>query len=399
MTPATFLIELGAVILSLAVLARLATRVGFSPIPLYLAAGLAFGQGGLLPLVTAEEFIRTGAELGVILLLFMLGLEYSIDELTRSLRTSAPAGIADLVLNFTPGLLAGVLLGWGVVGGVVLGGITYMSSSGVIAKLLDDLGWTANLETPVILAILVIEDLLMAVYLPVLAALTRGGDLGGGLASLMIAAGAVSVILVLSKRFGSTFSRLVFNRSDEVLLLSIFGITLAVAGIAERIHVSAAVGAFLVGIALSGPAADRARMLLAPLRDLFAAAFFVFFGLRVDPAAIPPVLATAAALAVVTSLTKVSSGWWSARRIGVGRRGRWRAGAALIARGEFSIAIAALGVAGGVDGRLGPVAAAYVLILAVAGPIVARVIDPVMARRTRPSRPVAATAKPAGTEG
>ena len=150
------------------------------------------------------------------------------------------------------------------------------------------------------------------------------------------------------------------------------------AGIAELLGVSAAVGAFLIGIALSGRVAEDARNVLAPLRDLFAAVFFVFFGLTTDPGAIPPVLPVAAALAVVTAGTKMATGWWAARRAGVGRPARVRAATVIVPRGEFSIVIA--GLAASVQPRLGPLAAAYVLIMAVAGPVVARLAEPVAAR-------------------
>src|SRR5439155_15495653 len=174
--------------------------------------------------------------------------------------------------------------------------------------------------------------------------------------------------LLVAIRFGGVINRLVFSPDDEVLLLRVFGLALLVAGLAEQLQVSAAVGAFLIGIALSGRVAEGARELLSPLRDLFAAVFFVFFGLRTDPAAIPPVLAIAALLALVTTITKVATGWWAAQRAGVGRLGRVRAGTVIVARGEFNIVIA--GLAAGVEPALGPLAAAYVLVMAVAGPII-----------------------------
>ena len=158
-------------------------------------------------------------------------------------------------------------------------------------------------------------------------------------------------------------------------------------GVAERLQVSAAVGAFLVGVALTGSVAEQLRVLLGPLRDLFAAIFFVFFGLQIDPTSIPPVAGLAAVLGLVSSATKVATGWWAAARAGVGVPGRMRAGTALIARGEFSILLAGLGVTAGAEPRLGPLAAAYVLLTAVAGPILARWSDPlvtaVQARRAR----------------
>jgi monovalent cation:H+ antiporter-2, CPA2 family len=197
----------------------------------------------------------------------------------------------------------------------------------------------------------------------------------------------VAVVLLVALRFGGVLSRLVFSPSDEVLLLVILGLTLMVAGLAERLQVSAAVGAFLVGLAISGPVAHGARALLTPLRDLFAAVFFVFFGLQTDPRSIPPVLGAAVVLAVVTAATKVGTGWWAARRAGIGIAGRLRAGGALVARGEFSVVIAGLAVTAGVESRLGPLATTYVLLLAMVGPVIARAADPVgaalLARRRR----------------
>ncbi len=393
---ATLLLELGGVLLALGILGRLAGRLGVSPIPLYLLAGLAFGDGGLLPLVTAKQFIEIGAEIGVILLLLLLGLEYSADELLANLRGSAPAGLVDFVLNFTPGLLGGLLVGWSVLAAVILGGVTYISSSGIVAKVLGDLGRLGNRETPIVLSILVLEDLAMAAYLPVVSGLLVGGSLVAAGVPVAVALATVSAVLVLSLRYGRLLSRLVFSPNDEVLLLLVLGLTLVVAGLAQRLQVSAAVGAFLVGIALSGPAAHGAQTLLTPLRDLFAAVFFVFFGLQTDPATIPPVLAAAATLALITAATKIATGWWAARRAGIAPPGRLRAGTALVAHGEFSIVIAGLAVSAGLEPRLGPLAAAYVLMLAVAGPILARAADPLTTVIRRRSRHRAAASAAAG---
>ena len=369
------LLELGAVVLGLGVLARLAGRFSISPIPFYLIAGLAFGDGGIAPIVTSEEFIEIGAELGVIFLLLLLGLEYSARELITSMRSIAPAGTLDLVLNFAPGLLAGLLLGWGLDIALFLGGVTYISSSGVVAKLINDLEWSANRETPVILSVLVFEDLVMAAMLPILAAVALGSGTGQAALSIVLALTVIGVALTFAYRHGDRIGRLVFHESDEVTLLSVFGLALVVAGLAEAVNVSAAVGAFLVGIALSGEAASKAHSLLTPLRDLFAAVFFVFFGLSTDPREIPGVLVVAVLLGIVTTGTKVISGWVAAKRSGIARAGRLRAGFALVARGEFSIIIA--GLAGGLSGsnELAALAAAYVLLMAVAGPIAAKFAD------------------------
>jgi CPA2 family monovalent cation:H+ antiporter-2 len=374
------LIELGAIILALGLLGRLAGRVGFSPIPLYLLAGLAFGHGGMIPLQASEEFIATGAEIGVILLLLLLGLEYSASELVTNLKTQYPSGAVDFVLNATPGAVAALVLGWGPVAAVALAGVTWVSSSGVIAKVLGDLGRLGNRETPVVLGVLVIEDLAMALYLPILTALLAGVGLAGGTVTLLISLGTVGAVLYVALRHGRLVSRAVSSDNAEMLLLVVLGLTLLVAGIAQELQVSA-VGAFLVGIAVSGEVAEGASSLLTPLRDLFAAVFFVFFGLSTDPADMPPVLVPALLLAAVTALTKVATGWYAARRAGIRGAGRWRAGGTLVARGEFSIVIAGLAV--GIEPRLGPLATAYVLILVVVGPLTARYTEPVARRLSR----------------
>ncbi|MEV5841382.1 cation:proton antiporter [Streptomyces sp. NPDC051985] len=380
-----FLIEFGAIILGLGLLGRLAGRFQFSPIPLYLLAGLAFGKGGLYPLGTSEEFVAIGAEIGVVLLLLMLGLEYTASDLVSNLKTQYPAGLVDAALNAVPGAVMALLLGWGPVAAVVLAGVTWISSSGVIAKVLGDLGRLGNRETPVILSILVLEDLSMAVYLPILTALLAGAGLAAGSLTLAIALGVAGLVLVVAVRYGRHISRFVSSDDSEKLLLVVLGLTLLVAGIAQKLQVSAAVGAFLVGIALSGEVAEGAHHLLSPLRDLFAAVFFVFFGLHTDPASIPPVLAPALALAVVTALTKIATGYWAAKRAGISAKGRWRAGGTLVARGEFSIVIAGLAVTAGIEPDLGPLATAYVLILVILGPLTARYTEPLARRLTRRS--------------
>jgi CPA2 family monovalent cation:H+ antiporter-2 len=374
------LIELGAVIVGLAILARLASRLAIPAIPLYLLAGLAFGEGGVLPLVTTAEFIEVGAEIGLILLLLSLGLEYSAGELVSTLKAQRASGFLDAALNFSPGFLAGLVLGWGVLAATVLGGVTYVSSSGVVAKLLHELERVGNRETPVVLSILVIEDLAMAVYLPLLAGLLIGGVTLAGIATATAAVAGVVAFLAIVRRLEVGVSRLLFSRSDEALLLTILGLGVLVAGIAEMIQVSAAVGALLVGIALSGPAAQGARALLAPMRDFLAAIFFAFFGLSVDPRLIPDALGPALVLGGLTAATKFATGWWSARRAGIGPRGRARAGATLIARGEFSIVIAGLATASGLDTDVGALSITYVLLLAVVGPVAARVSEPIADR-------------------
>jgi len=366
------LVEVGALLLGLGLLSRFADRIGVSPIPFYLVAGLAFGDGGILPLSGGTEFFEIGAEIGVILLLLMLGLEYTASELVTSLKKSRTAGLVDALFNALPGALFALVLGWGAVAAVALAGITWISSSGVIAKVLRDLKRLGNRETPTILSILVLEDLAMAFYLPVLSALVLGAGIAAGATALVVAVLVVLVILYVALRHGRLISAIFAPNHPESLLLGVLGLTMLVAGIAQQVNVSAAVGAFLVGIALSGRVADNAQPLLSPLRDLFAAVFFVFFGLATNPADIIEVLLPAAILAVITMATKTFTGYRAAASAGLGIPARWRTGLTLTPRGEFSIVIAGLAVGAGVEPRLAPLATAYVLITVICGPLLAR---------------------------
>lgn len=386
-------IEVGALVLGLGFLARVAGRLGVTAVPLYLIAGLAFGDGGLLRIDVSEDFVALAAEIGVLLLLFSLGLEYSDVELREGLRTGVPPGLVDMVLNAGAGFAVGLALGWSVIGAVLLGGVTWISSSGVISKVLADLGRLGFRETPAVLNLLVIEDLAMAIYLPVVAAVIVGGTLAETITSVVIALAVVALILGAALRYGAALSRRLVGGSDEALLLAVFGLMLLVAGVAQQFEVSGAIGAFLVGLALSGRAEERTMELISPLRDLFAATFFVFFSFQIDPADLVEFLGWALLLAGISAVTKVVTGWYAARRLGVGERGRLRAGTVLIARGEFSIVIAALGTDLADGPQLGALAAGYVLITAIVGPLATRFSDRLFAvgrRAPTPRQPAAA---------
>ncbi|MBF6089972.1 cation:proton antiporter [Nocardia cyriacigeorgica] len=382
------LIQLGAVFFGLGVLGRIAAKIGMSPIPLYLLGGLVFGDGGIVELHEVDEFIHLASEIGVVLLLLLLGLEYSAAELVTGMRRSWPAGLLDIALNATPGVIVALLLDLGATGAIAMAGVTYISSSGIVAKVLNDLGRLGNRETPVVLSILVFEDLAMAGYLPVLTAVLAGVGFVAGLQTLGIALIAITVVLVVALRYGKYVSAVVASDDREIFLLKLLGAALLVAGIASAVQVSAAVGAFLLGIAISDSTAHNATKILEPLRDLFAAMFFVLFGLSTDPASIPPVLGWAVLLAVITTATKIATGWWAAARSGATGLGRARAGAALVAHGEFSIVIAGLAVAAGaVPDGFAALATTYVLLMAVIGPVAARVVEPVVGLVTGRPKP------------
>lgn len=368
----TLLLELGVILAVLTVLGAAARRFALSPIPLYLVAGLALGEGGIIPVPAAGAFVVSSASIGVVLLLLTLGLDFSIGEFASSLRRHLPSAWVDLILNAVPGAVAGWLLGLGPVGILAMAGITYISSSGVIARLLNDLRRLGNRETPAVLSVLVLEDFAMAAYLPLLAVLAAGGSWLGALLGMGIAVAALVAAFTASYRWGHHVGRLVAHPDSEQLLLRVLALTLIVAALAEFVHASAAVGAFLVGLTLTGDTADRARKVLSPLRDLFAAIFFLAIGFSVDPKELVPMLPAALALAAVTAATKVATGIYAARREGVARRGQLRAGTALIARGEFSLVI--IGLVGETIEAVASVATSYVLILAIVGPMLTRFV-------------------------
>ena len=369
------LTELGIVLLALAIAGRLAHRFNLPGTPFYLAVGLALGDGGVVDIDEAMPFIEIGSSLGVIFLLFLIGLEYTPQELRGSLRSNARLGAVDLVLNAAPGVLVALLMGWGWLGATVLGGISYISSSGIIAKLLNDFGRLGNRETPMVLSVLVLEDIVMALFLPIVAVALSGGSMLAGVISGLISLTVVGFVLFFSSIAERPVNRVVATESPEVMIITLVSLATLVAGFAEQAHISYAVGAFLLGILLSGRVAEQARELLGSLRDVFAAIFFVSFGLSVDPTSLGDTALAAVVLATASVATKFATGWWGAKRAGYSTRAARRAGVILLPRGEFSVVLAGIGVAGGISSDLRPLTVTYVLVLAIGGSLVARFVD------------------------
>ena len=373
----TIFLEFGLLILGLGIIARLARRWEISAVPFYLLAGLLFGEGGLSVVDSSDALVPTLAELGVILLLLLLGLEYSGDELVQTAQRQSRSGVIDLIANSVPGALVGFAFGWGVPGALALAGVTYISSSGIVAQVIRDLRWR-NPETKPVVSVLVLEDLVMAPYLPILTVVLTGTGLVTGLISVSVALIVVAVVIVITLKGDTSFKRL-FNASEPVgLLLIVFGAAVAAAGLAGLVQFSPAVAAFLVGLLLTGELAEVARRRLDPLRELLAAIFFVYFGLSTDISNLPAVLLPAAGLALLTIGTKFVTGWFAAATVEGGTISRLRAGALLSARGEFSVIIAGLvAVSGILPPTFQAFVAAYVLITAFAAPFLARWAEPI----------------------
>ncbi len=333
--------ELGSVLVGLGIAAFIASRIKFSVVPIFLLAGLFFGNGGIVSLELSDEFLDLGAQWGAILLLLLLGLEYSAQELFESVKKRKSLGVVDLVVNFIPGAVIALILGWGLLGALTLGGISYVSSSGIASQFIKDSRLESQESTRRAVGVLVIEDLFLAPYLPVLSALLASLGFITGLISISIALIVTGIALLIGARgFHIPHAPLVMGDS-ATLLLTVFGSALIASGVATYFGFSGAVAAFLVGLLLTGDVAIVARVRLAPLRDLFSAIFFLFFGLSVDPADIPSVLVPAIALAVIGIATKWITAWWAVRDLN-DPESVWRAAALLIPRGEFSMVIAGL---------------------------------------------------------
>lgn len=333
--------EIGSVLIALGIGAFIASKIRFSAVPIFLSAGLFFGNGGIVELNLSDEFLNLGAQIGAILLLLMLGLEYTAKELVTTVKERRSLGFVDAIINSIPGAIIALILGWGLVGALVLAGITYVSSSGIAAQLIKDAALGSLPSTKRAISVLVIEDLFLAVYLPIISAIIASVALVTGLISISLALLIAGGALLLAARGVHIPHAPNIMGDSATLLLTVFGAALLASGLATYIGFSGAVAAFLVGLILTGDVAIVARVRLAPLRDLFAAIFFVFFGLQTNPADIPPVLFPAFLLALLGAATKWITAWWAMRGLGDSKE-TMSVAAILIPRGEFSIVIAGL---------------------------------------------------------
>ncbi len=368
------LVALGAALLVAGVLARAGRRIGLPTIPLFMAAGILTG-----PHTPGPVFVRDPADLGLlatlglIMLLFHLGLEFSLDDLLAGGRRLLAAGGIYLAINMGSGLALGSALGWGARETLVIAGIVGISSSAIVTKLLVELRRLANPETGMLLGIVVVEDVFLAVYLSLLQPVL--GDTQGAAEAVASVAKALAFLLVMgaAARWGRrTVGRLLGTSDDELLTVCFVGAAILIAGVAANLGVSEAIGAFLAGQLLAGTSvADRIERLVLPLRDLLAATFFFAFGLTVDPSTLTSVVGAVLAAVAVTVVGCVVAGVIAARVQQLGPAAAANIGLTILARGEFSLILASLAVVAGLDGRLGPFAAGYVLVLAIAGPLAA----------------------------
>lgn len=368
------LVAVGGAFLAAGLLARAGRRVGLPTIPFFMAAGVIFGPNTPgLALVEDPHDLELLAALGLILLLFHLGLEFSLNDLVAGGRRLLGIGSIYLLLNVGGGFLLGLAFGWGTSEALVIAGAVGISSSAIVTKLLVELRRLANPESRLILGVIVVEDIFLAFYLALLQPVL--GDAQGA-ADAALQFGAAFVFLVslgAVARWGAGMvGRLVDSPDDELLTVCFVGVAVLVAGVAEELGVSDAIGAFMAGLILAeSPVAHRIERLVLPLRDAFAAAFFFAFGLTIDPGdawEVAGPVAVAVALSVVLNL---AAGVIAARLQGYGRAAAANIGLTILGRGEFSLILATLAASAGLDARIGPFVALYVLVLAMLGPLLA----------------------------
>ncbi|MFH9729131.1 cation:proton antiporter [Streptomyces sp. NPDC017260] len=368
------LLAMGGAFLAAAFLARLGGRIGLPTIPLFMLAGILLGPHtpGFVLVKDAHDFEMLSA-LGLVLLLFYLGLEFHLDDLKAGGKRLLTAGGVYLLLNVGAGLAFGFVLGWGLREALVLAGVLGISSSAIVTKILIDLGRIGRPETRLILGVIVVEDIFLALYLAALQPIISGAHGAWDIALQAGKAFGFLLVLAAAARYGTRLvGRLIATRDNELLVISFLGAAVLVAGVSEVLGVADAIGAFMVGLILAGtPSGPRIRELVHPLRDAFAAIFFFAFGLAIDPGDIASVAGPVAAAAALTVVMNVIAGLCVAWVYRYGSEQAAEIATTLVARGEFALILAAMAAGAGLDGRLAPFIAGYVLVLAVLGPIVA----------------------------
>ena len=377
MTP---ILELGVIAVGLYAAHWISQKIGLSSIVGYIVLGLLLGPYGAFTLYETTEITSMLAELGIILLLFYMGLEFSLPRFLEGGRTMTLAGSVDLV-NFAAGFGLGLLFGFGWLAALFLGGIVYISSSGVIAKLLAERDLIAYPEAERTLGVLVFEDLAMVVILGGLGLITAGGGLAdfAGVAVFL-------VLYFLLLRLGRPVLERLFNREGESLVLLALALVVLFSIGAKSLGFPEAVAAFLLGMLIAdSPFKNRLEETLHPWYDVAAAAFFLDFGLHVNVISALSQLPAALLLVLVTVVVNMTSAYLSGRLSGLSQRGSVGHGLMLLPRGEFSLVI--VGLAGGVSllpestrNALTGMTSLYVIFMVIIGSVVFRYYDPITTR-------------------
>ncbi|MDR4434590.1 K(+)/H(+) antiporter subunit KhtU [Bacillus tequilensis] len=373
--------EVGTALVLVAFASVIANKIKFSIIPFLIVLGMLVGphapKMGIIDLtfIESSEIIEFFGRMGVLFLLFYLGLEFSVGKLIKSGKSIAVGGTIYILINFSLGMLYGFITGFSFLEVLVLAGVITISSSAIVAKVLVDLKRTANPETELILGIIMFEDIFLAVYLSVVSGLVLGDatSAGSALLSILIAFGYMLLFFIAARKLPPLLNKLLDIRSNEVFIIVIFAALFFIAGFSETIHVAEAIGALLLGLVFSETAhSDRIEHLVVPFRDFFGAMFFFSFGLSIDPFSLGEAVWLALGAVMLTIFGNFIAGMVAGRRAGLSHKASSNIGLTIVSRGEFSIIVANLGIAGGLSATLKPFAALYVLILAILGPLLTK---------------------------
>ncbi|MED4753391.1 cation:proton antiporter [Brevibacillus choshinensis] len=373
--------EVGLALALIALAGFLSIKLKFSIVPFYILVGMVVGPHapdiGLFDLrfIQSAPLIEFMGRVGVLFLLFYLGLEFSVGRLIKAGRSIAVGGTIYIVINFTLGLLFGWAAGFPLKEVLIIAGITTISSSAIVAKVLVDLKRTANRETEMILGIIMFEDIFLAVYISIVSGLVLSGatSLMGVLSSALIALGYMLLIIIVGRKAVPFLNRALNIKSNEVFMITVFSALFLIAGFSETIHVAEAIGALLVGLVLAETQhMKRIEHMILPFRDFFGAMFFFSFGLTIDPLSLGGAVWLSIAAVIVTIIGNVAAGLLAGRSAGLSSKASTNIGLTIVSRGEFSIIMANLGKAGALMEILQPFAALYVLILAILGPLLTK---------------------------
>jgi K+:H+ antiporter subunit KhtU len=372
-TPPLTLPQLSITVALLAGLGLIASRVGISAIPAYLLAGLLLGphEPKILSLVRPSEVTDFVAEIGLVFLLFFLGLEFTLGRLVRSRQHALVGGAIDFVVNAALGLAIGVAAFGISFGALILAAAIYVSSSAITVKGLIDFRRVADDETDLVLAVLVAEDLVIGLVLGF--ASGGGGATGETYALVGKAVAFVAASLAISKWLSGVIDRVLDWLPREIFLLAVFALVIGAAALGKQLGLSEAVGALMAGVVLAETSVrEEIEERFFSFRDVFAALFFFVFGLSIDVARIGSVGWILAAAVVGALIGKVGGGYLAGVVGGLTRRQSFNAGVALIAHGEFTIVLAQIAndnarISNQTQTKLVAFAGLYVLITATIG--------------------------------
>lgn len=385
-------LQVGLALMLIAVAVWLAAKLRISNVPFLILIGMAVGphapQLGALDFrfIESAPLITFMGRLGVLFLLFYLGLESSVTRLMQAGRSIFIGGTIYIGINFTAGLVYAYLTGFSPVEMLAVAGITTISSSAIVAKILFDYKRTANPEAELILGITMYEDVFLAVYLSLLSGIVLSGASSflGVLKSAGLALGFIAGLIVLGRWATPLLNRLFRISSNEVFVIVVFACLLLLAGAGELIHVAEAIGALLLGLILGETEhSQRLEKLVVPFRDLFGAVFFFSFGLSVDPFSLGGAVWLASGAALLSLVAVVIAGQLAGKSAGLSGATSFNVGLTLLGRGEFSIIVAKLAAVGGLLPVIQPFAALYVLILATFAPLMAKESERIYALTTK----------------